>query len=85
MRRLVSRILHATDGLALCHLDTKAGGSKKSDEMTSQSTTVSQVARKEDLEEFRRQKNERFEENWQRWFGKEVHLIPFPSFQSWKT
>lgn len=29
--------------------------------------------------------NERFEENWQRWFGKEVHLTPFPSFQSWKT
>lgn len=56
MRRLISRILHATNGLALCHLDTKAGGSKKSDEMASQSTTVSQVARKEDLEEFRRQK-----------------------------
>lgn len=29
--------------------------------------------------------NERFEENWQRWFGKEVHLIPFPSLEDMRS
>ncbi len=94
MRRLISRILHVTNGLALCHLDTKAGGSKnrrktRNNKRPVNPSTVSQVARKEDLEDFRRHK---IRGNWQEilgemvWQGDTFDTFPFfPMLQSWKT